>query len=166
LTEVYIGVGTNIGNRRDNILEAMHRISEGITIKSCSSVYETEPEGIKEQPEFLNCVIGAEVYDGPRELLRYLQDIERAMGRSVCSSGAPRIIDLDILLYGDQVINEQSLTIPHPSMANRRFVLVPLDEIAPNLKHPVLNKRITELLGELQSESRVVRFCAMADLLK
>ncbi|MGD0885037.1 MAG: 2-amino-4-hydroxy-6-hydroxymethyldihydropteridine diphosphokinase [Thermodesulfovibrionales bacterium] len=147
----YIGIGSNLGNREKNILRAVAVLSEaGIVIKERSSLHETEPWGIKDQPKFLNMVLEGETDKEPAQLLEMLKKIERAIGREDTYRWGPRIIDLDILFYDDLVINEPSLQIPHPHLHERAFVLKPLSEIAPEKIHPVFKKSVRELLSELR----------------
>ncbi len=149
MSVVYIGIGSNLGNREVNCKKALEQIRQrGMTIRKESSRYETEPWGVHDQPHFLNMAVEIETELGPEELLRALKGIETAMGRSKTFKWGPRIIDLDILLFGDLVLDGEELKIPHPFMHERDFVLKPLAEIAPGVKHPVLRKSIKELLGK------------------
>lgn len=134
--KIYIGLGTNIGNRQHNLETALNEISEFSTITKKSSIYETEPMGFKPQPDFLNMVIEIDSELTPSELIIKLQEIEHKMGRIREMKNGPRIIDLDILLYNDLVINHPNLIIPHPRLFERQFVLKPLSEIAPKIIHP------------------------------
>jgi 2-amino-4-hydroxy-6-hydroxymethyldihydropteridine diphosphokinase len=149
----YIGIGSNLGNREENILQAVAFLSEaGIVIRERSSMHETEPWGMEDQPKFLNMVLEGETDQEPAMLLETLKRIERRIGREDTCRWGPRVIDLDILLYDDLVINEPSLQIPHPRMHERDFVLRPLSEIAPDKIHPVFKKSVRELLSELKGE--------------
>ena len=144
---VYIGIGSNLGNRQDNCLEAISLLqSSGLTVAGRSSMYETEPWGNTEQPAFINMAIEAETSLQPSELLVLLKQTEAAMGRKPAAKWGPRIIDLDILFYDDLVICTAGLVIPHPLLHKRGFVLTPLAEIAPEKLHPVLLKKISDLL--------------------
>jgi 2-amino-4-hydroxy-6-hydroxymethyldihydropteridine diphosphokinase len=153
---VHIGIGSNIGDRKANCRNAIERLKgRGINIKKISSMYETEPWGIKDQPKFINMAIEAETGLPPERLLESLKLIEKEMGRTepcpTKSKWGPRIIDLDILFYGDKVINMERLEIPHPLLHEREFVLVPLSEIAPEKLHPTLKKTVRELREELSA---------------
>lgn len=144
---VYIGIGSNIGAREDNCLRAIGLLEEnGLRITRRSSVYETEPWGVKDQQGFINMVVEAETDISPRELLVLLKRVENEMGRQPGIKWGPRLIDLDILLFDDLIMEESDLTIPHPMMHRRNFVLAPLAEIAPEKVHPVLAKKIRDLL--------------------
>jgi 2-amino-4-hydroxy-6-hydroxymethyldihydropteridine diphosphokinase len=152
---VYIGIGSNLGNREANCRQAVELLEKkGILIKKKSSLYETEPWGIKDQPLFLNMAIEIETELIPGELLKVLQDIETEIGREKTLKWGPRIIDLDILFFDDIILNEDNLKIPHPFMHERDFVLKPLQEIAPDMKHPVLQLSISELLYDLEKKSQ------------
>jgi 2-amino-4-hydroxy-6-hydroxymethyldihydropteridine diphosphokinase len=144
---VYLGIGTNLGNREDNCARALSLLEEaGVHVTKRSGLVETEPWGLAEQPSFLNMALEAETGLSPLELLSALKRIEASMGRTDPGERwGPRVIDLDILLYGDEVIESPELRIPHPSMHKRGFVLGPLSEIAPALRHPVLGRTIVEL---------------------
>ena len=147
MKRIYLGLGTNLGDRAANLAEALRRLPDaGVLVRSVSSVYETEPRDLAEQPWFLNQVVEGETGAFPIQLLRRLQAIEREMGRRKSVPKGPRLIDLDLLLYGTKVIRTPVLEVPHPRLAERRCVLEPLAEIAPGLEHPVLRKPVRELL--------------------
>jgi 2-amino-4-hydroxy-6-hydroxymethyldihydropteridine diphosphokinase len=147
---VYIGIGSNLGDRKHNCLKAIELLGEnGIVVKKRSSMYETKPWGIEDQPRFINMAVETETDIEPQRLLRILKDIEKQLGRTETQRWGPRIIDLDILLYGSLVLKENGLEIPHPLMHERDFVLKPLSEIAPEVRHPVIGKTVKELMESL-----------------
>jgi 2-amino-4-hydroxy-6-hydroxymethyldihydropteridine diphosphokinase len=147
---VYIGIGSNLGDRKANCMRAIELLAgKGIVVRKESSLYETDPWGDKNQPKFLNMAIEIETELKPRDLLGILADIEKELGRKKSHKWGPRIIDLDILLYNSITIDQDDLKIPHPLMHKRDFVLKPLYEIAPDVKHPVLNLSTGELLQKL-----------------
>lgn len=146
----YIGIGSNLGDRLQNCLDAVETMGKrGIFVKSKSSIYETEPWGGIDQPRFLNMVIEAETELSPSEILQMLKGIEQELGRRASYKWGPRSIDLDILLYDNLVVSEEGLKIPHPLMHERDFVLRPLNEIAPDAIHPVLKKSVRELFQKV-----------------
>jgi 2-amino-4-hydroxy-6-hydroxymethyldihydropteridine diphosphokinase len=147
----YIGLGSNLGERRELIRHAIEALDalEGVTVVKQSELYETEPVGGPPQPRFLNGVVRVECSMGARELMGQLIEIEEALGRTRANPNAPRAIDLDLLFHGDTVIDEEGLTVPHPRMHERWFVLKPLADIAPDARHPRLNLTVHELLDRL-----------------
>lgn len=148
----YISIGSNLGNREENCKNAIKFLIEnGIKVSRLSSKIETEPWGDIDQPMFINMAIMIETDQKPLELLNTLKNIEADMGRRPETRWGPRVIDLDILLYDDQIIKTRHLEIPHPRMCERAFVLKPLAEIGPHTIHPVLKKSIKELLDEISS---------------
>ncbi len=155
---VYLGIGSNIGNRKQNCHEAIRLLSENpfISVLKISSLYETEPVGLESQSSFINCVIGIETTLDPRRLLDVCRGIEESLGRERVGQWGPRTIDIDILLYNNKVINDIDLKIPHPLMHKRGFVLIPLAEIAPDVFHPVLKKKIKVLMKGLKDKHSVV----------
>lgn len=144
---IYIALGSNLGDRMSNLASAVESLSQKMTVKKVSSVYETEPVYYKEQPLYLNAVLSAVTKLNPFELLSFVKSIESDLGRQPSFRNAPRTIDIDILFYGDQVIETPELTIPHPRLAERAFVLVPLAEIAPEVAHPVSHEKVEDLLA-------------------
>jgi len=157
MKRVFLGIGSNLGNREENILEAIRKIREltGPVINS-SSIYETEPWGFRSGDTFLNMVIEVETKQKPSGLLGSLLMIESLLGRvREEKKYISRVIDIDILLYNNKVLESKALSIPHPRMHERKFVLVPLCEIAPDFVHPVLNKSISKLLKECPDKSRI-----------
>jgi len=155
LSTAYISIGSNLGNRLEYIREAIRRIeqSKEIKISKASPVYETQPAEYKDQPWFLNMVLELETSLEPLNLLEILLEIEGQMGRKRTRRYGPRNIDLDLLLYDDLVLNSDKLTLPHPRMHERGFVLVPLVEIAPQVVHPLLKKNVEKLLEDLTTDS-------------
>ena len=153
----YIGFGSNIGDRITYIQNSLHSLSEveGISLKTVSSIYKTEPVGNVEQDDFLNGVVSLETTLTPHTLLYTLKDIEISIGRQHRNRWGPREIDMDLIIYDDLCLQTPDLTIPHPEMHLRRFVLAPLAEIIPNLTHPVLNKSILSLLHSLKDDKSV-----------
>jgi 2-amino-4-hydroxy-6-hydroxymethyldihydropteridine diphosphokinase len=150
-TTVYLGLGSNLGDRKDNLEKAMDYLSQRIRITVKSSVYDTEAMENREQPRFLNMVCQAKTILKPQDLLVLAKAIERKMGRQPNSHNAPRTIDIDILFYGDEVIDTPDLTVPHSSLPNRAFALVPMAEIAPDLVHPVSKKTMETILKEIKN---------------
>ena len=137
--------------------EVIRRLESTGKLRSVSSIYETEPVEFTDQPQFLNCAVALETSSTPEQLMLQLLTIEKAMGRQRIQKKGPRTIDLDILLFGDEVVDTPGLTIPHPAMQHRRFVLEPLAEITPDAMHPLLRKTVRELLEELPSGQSVRR---------
>ncbi|MGE5054083.1 MAG: 2-amino-4-hydroxy-6-hydroxymethyldihydropteridine diphosphokinase [Acidobacteriota bacterium] len=154
----YLSLGSNLRNREQNLEEAIRRASALGRVVAVSSRYETEPVEVTDQPWFLNCVFALETTAEPAQLMRELLRIENQMGRQRLVKKGPRSIDIDILLFGNAVVNTPDLTIPHPEMTRRRFVLEPLAEIAPELLHPVTQKTVTLLLAELAPGQRVQKY--------
>lgn len=155
----FIGVGSNVGRREEQIARAIAllRASPDITVLRQAALYETEPVGIEDQPWFINTAVEVETDLPPLELLRRLKEIERLVGRRERGRWEMREIDLDLLLYGDLVLEGAELALPHPQLDRRRFVLEPLVELAPELIHPRLQKRLRQLLAELEDEKKVIR---------
>ncbi len=145
---VYLSLGSNVGDREANLRAAIDELPHvGVGITRVSSFYETEPVDLREQPWFLNCVVEAETHFDPFLLLRALREIETKMGSKKLAAKGPRLMDIDILLYGAETISTPELQVPHPRMHLRRFVLVPLAEIAPGLKHPAWHDSVAGLLA-------------------
>ena len=153
---IYLGLGSNLGDRQKNLDRALEFLSQRLRMGKISSIYDTEPLGDTDQPRFLNLVCQAYTRLEPTALLALCKGIENKLGRTG-KSGAPRTIDIDILLYGEQVIETPELVIPHPKMTGRAFVLVPLDEIAPDLVHPASSKTIKELLKSVTEKQGVLK---------
>lgn len=153
--QVYLGLGSNLGDRKANLEKALQLLGERLTILGVSSLYQTEPVGHQEQPMFFNAVCHAETDLGPLQLLSLIKGIEAALGRVPSFSSGPRSIDVDILFYGDLTLDTGDLTIPHPRVGERAFVLIPLREIAPELVHPVIGDSIRELASVVSGQEGV-----------
>ncbi len=145
MATVYLSLGSNLGNRALNIYAALRHLGAGIRLEEISSLYETEPVGLKDQPWFLNLVCCGETELSPEALLDLAKRIEQHLGRREAVRFGPRIIDIDILLYDDLLLNTPHLQIPHPRLHERAFVLTPLTELAPDLVHPALNVSVRKL---------------------
>lgn len=150
---VYLSLGSNVGDRTRNLRAAIDELTlAGVAVRRVSSTYETAPLDLTDQPMFLNLVVEAETALMPRQLLARTARIERSLGRKRTVAKGPRTIDIDILLYGSSVINTIDLTVPHPRLAARRFVLEPLAEIAPDLRHPVTRRTAREMLADVAGQ--------------
>lgn len=143
---VYLGLGSNLGERKDNLEKVITLLSEKLEILVASSVYETPPWGYTDQPAFFNQVIKSGTCLTPLALLEFIKQTEKQMGREPTFRYGPRCIDVDILFYDDLILESEELDIPHPQLTERAFVLVPLAEIAPDLVHPIYNQKISALL--------------------
>ena len=155
---VYLSLGSNVGDRDENLKAAIAALpAAGVQVRRVSSFYETEPVDYLDQAWFLNCVVQAETELPPLELLRRLRGVEARMGSKKLIAKGPRLIDIDILLYGQETMDTPELQVPHPRMAQRRFMLVPLAEIAPGLRHPSWPGTAQELLAETLDKSEVRR---------
>jgi 2-amino-4-hydroxy-6-hydroxymethyldihydropteridine diphosphokinase len=156
VTTVYLSLGSNLGDRAENIARAIDALaSHGVRVTRQSSLYETEPVDVTDQGWFLNSVIEAETHLSPALLMNTLLEIERGLGRKRRVPKGPRVIDMDILLFGSTVVRTPEVEVPHPRMTERRFVLVPFAEIAPAARHPGLEKTIAQLLDDTPDRSDV-----------
>lgn len=146
---VYLALGTNLGDRRANLRAAIAALPPAVVVTAESRIYETPPWGVLDQPAFLNMVVRGETGLAPQPLLEHVKQLELELGRRESFRWGPRLIDIDILFYGDLILDSTSLVIPHPRLQERAFVLVPLAELAPDLFHPVLKKTIRDLLSSV-----------------
>jgi 2-amino-4-hydroxy-6-hydroxymethyldihydropteridine diphosphokinase len=144
---VYLALGSNMGLRPTNLKNAINNLTPQMTVKAKSHIYETPPWGFKEQPSFLNQVVKVETYLEPEALIQHLKRLEIALGRVPNFQNGPRIIDIDILFFDDEVVHSPLVQIPHPRLHERAFVLTPLADIAPALVHPILHKSVSTLLA-------------------
>lgn len=154
---VYLSLGSNLGNRSENLNRALELLGELGQVAAISSFYETEPVEVTAQPWFLNCAAKLETEKMPKQLMKCILDLERKMGRRRVQKKGPRNIDIDILLFGTSIVQTEGLTIPHPALHERRFVLEPLAEIAPEVRHPVLKRTVRELRDALPLGQNVRR---------
>jgi 2-amino-4-hydroxy-6-hydroxymethyldihydropteridine diphosphokinase len=158
---VYLSLGSNVGDRSKNLKDAMAALADsGVAVRKVSSIYETEPVDLREQPWFLNCVVEAQTELAPLDLLRTLRTIETHMGSKKLVAKGPRLIDLDILLYAEEMIDTPELRVPHPRMHLRRFVLVPLAEIAPRIRYPGTRLTPQQMMARAADKSQVRTFVA------
>jgi 2-amino-4-hydroxy-6-hydroxymethyldihydropteridine diphosphokinase len=146
---IYIALGTNLGDRAQNLRKAVQMMPPQVNIVDKSPVYQTPPWGYEDQPKFLNQVIFAYTTLPPKDLLTYLKNIEIQIGRTPSFRYGPRLVDLDILFYGNLILKSKELQIPHPRIAERAFVLVPLNDLKPDLEHPLLKVSVNKLLQQL-----------------
>jgi 2-amino-4-hydroxy-6-hydroxymethyldihydropteridine diphosphokinase len=160
MEKVYLGLGTNLGDRELNLRKAINNVNELIgSVVLVSSIYETEPVGFRSEEKFLNMVAEVDTMLKPSGVMDMILKAEALLGRvRKGNKYTSRIIDLDILLFGNRIIENDSLSVPHPMMHERRFVLIPLCEIAPDLVHPILEKSIKTLLSECQDKSSVIKY--------
>ena len=161
MTTVYLSLGSNLGNREKNLRDGIAALAgTGARLTRVSSFYETEPVDFTDQPWFLNCVVETETLLLPLELLRALRAIESQLGSKKEFAKGPRLLDIDILTYGDAAIDTPELQVPHPRMTQRRIVLAPLAELAPDVRHPSWSATVGELLAQIADRSEVRRLPA------
>jgi 2-amino-4-hydroxy-6-hydroxymethyldihydropteridine diphosphokinase len=160
---VYLSLGSNMGDRQKNLHDAIARLEMVGRVLKTSSSYETEPVEFTRQAWFLNCALAIETEKAPQKLMAELLEIEQDLGRHRTSRKGPRTMDIDLLLYGGSVVKSAALVVPHPAMHQRRFVLEPLAEIAPEALHPVLNKTVQELLAALPAGPVVRKLEAISE---
>lgn len=146
---VYIGLGTNLGDRMENLAAARHALSPQVILLEASPIYETKPWGYSNQPDFLNQVVKAQTELEPLDLLAFLKQWEARLGRTPSFKYGPRLVDIDILFFDDLILETPALTIPHPEIPKRAFVLAPLTDIAPDMIHPIYGKSIRQLLEKI-----------------
>lgn len=154
---IYLALGTNLGKRTVNLRRAISALPPAATVVDESPVYETPPWGVTDQPPFLNMVLKGETRLSPLKLLKRLKQLESELGRTPSVRYGPRLIDIDILFYDELILNTPELALPHPRLHERAFVLVPLNDIAPGLVHPVLGKPVSALLAEVDAKG-IVRY--------
>jgi 2-amino-4-hydroxy-6-hydroxymethyldihydropteridine diphosphokinase len=159
---VYLSLGSNIGERQANLNEAIAKLAEYGTVVRRSAFYETEPMEVADQPWFLNCVVELDTELMPKQFISAVLDVERSMGRKRTRKKGPRNIDIDILLFGKSIVEMKGLTVPHPAMHLRRFVMEPMVEIAPEVRHPVFKRSMRELRDALPAGSGQVKKVAAA----
>ena len=150
--DIFLALGTNLGDREANLRQAKHLLASRVKVEQESVIYITPPWGYADQPEFLNQVIKVRTCLNPSKLLKALKSIENKMGREKTIRYGPRLIDLDILFYGQRVVQKKNLCIPHPRLHERAFVLVPLCEIAPDFTHPIFKKTARDLLAHVDTQ--------------
>lgn len=156
LATTYLALGTNLGRRLENLRRALQALAPEVAVQAISSIYETEPAYVLDQPRFYNLALRAETTLPPMAVLQLLKGLEQKLGRVATERFGPRLIDLDLLFYEDLVLETPELTIPHPRLHERAFVLVPLAEIAPELKHPLLGQTVGELCAALGDNSQSI----------
>lgn len=150
---VYLGLGTNLGDREQNLRQAIRGLRQWLRLTAVSALYETEPWGVTEQPLFWNLCLAGETAETPHALLAHCKQLEQEIGRTPTARWGPRLIDIDILFYDDWVLHDDQLTIPHPRLTRRAFVLRPLADIAPDLIHPENGLKAADMLKQVDTNS-------------
>ena len=166
MATAYLGLGSNLGDRKQNLIQALELLAKHVVVEQVSSVYETEPVGYEQQPLFLNAVCRVSTELKPGQLLRLAKKIEAKLGRKPGFPNSPRTIDIDVLFYGDEVFSSNELTVPHTRLSERAFVLVPLAEIAPDLVHPASGKIIKNLLADLGKVTGVNKWAEAEEIMR
>lgn len=157
MTTVYLGFGSNLGHRRRNLERALLELKPGFAVTATSALYETTPLYVTEQPPFLNAAARGETALQPLDLLHFVKQLERELGRVPTERYGPRLIDIDILFYGTEIVDLPYLTIPHPRIAEREFVLRPLNDVAADFVHPMLGKTVGQLLAAIEPDPAMTR---------
>ena len=158
MSVVYLSLGSNMGDKEDNMRNALKLIKDMDEIRKVSPLYQTEPMGFKDQSFFLNCVIEVQTNSNPEQMLLFLKSIEQKLGRTASVKNGPRIIDIDILFFDDFCIENDDVIIPHPRLHERLFVLIPLMDVNPDVIHPLLKKTVRELYDAVQHEEMVTLY--------
>ncbi len=158
MPRIYLGLGSNMGDKEHAITQALELLSEHCAVKKTSPLYLTEPVGSIPQEWFLNCAVEGETALDPTQLLSFIHSIEHHLGRVIKKKNGPRIIDIDILFYGDRIIQTKDLVIPHPLLQDRLFVLGPMMDLSPALVHPVLQKTIQTLYNEVSKDKKILLY--------
>ena len=156
--KIYLGLGSNLGDRMDNLLQGLRILGSRISLTRVSSIYESEPWGYTDQPAFLNCVCEGVTSQPSQQVLWILKDTESLVGRMPTFPGGPRVFDADLLFHAQLVVDEPDLQVPHPRLAERIFVLLPMAEIAPDFVHPLMSKDVRALLAEAKGREGVKWF--------
>ena len=153
MNQIYLSLGTNLGKRQHNLQNALLRLQEEVVLTGVSPIYETDPWGNTDQPQFLNLCVSAQTALQPKELLTFVKQIEQDMGREEITHWGPRLIDIDILFHNETIWQDEDLIIPHPHIAERAFVLAPLTDIAPDFTHPQTGETVVQMLANVFTTS-------------